>query len=219
MPWWEIVLTVLGGILLLLLLLLLIPAKITVKYSEKLQVYLYVLFLRFSLYPKKKNKLNPDDYKIEKLRKKKLHDEKKAAKKRAKSVQKTKKDSGVTFSDLPSLLDVIKDISGTLLKTFFGHLKIKVSKMIIRVATDDAAKTAITFGAVSSAVATLLELLGNATKLEYSNKSEIDVCADYLSENFTAEIDISFAMKVWQVLHVLLKTAFRYLKNRSNQNL
>ncbi|MCL2518792.1 MAG: DUF2953 domain-containing protein, partial [Oscillospiraceae bacterium] len=84
------------------------------------------------------------------------------------------------------------------------------------VATDDAAKTALLYGAVSQSVVYLLEIIQkNVKKVK---KGRILVVSDFTGTDFDARINITFKLRVWQILSLALKTAFTYIKSKSKNS-
>ena len=92
------------------------------------------------------------------------------------------------------------------------HIKIEVRRLIIAVATDEASKTAILFGAVNQACVALLELLEQTGKLKYTRRTRIKVYADFSAPMSEADINIIFSIRTWQILDVLFRAPIQYEK-------
>lgn len=181
--------------------LLAIRVGINIVFEDELKVYLKVLFLKFRLFPAKEKRFDE-----------KKHDKKKKKKANAPAhvIKKKKADA----PEKPSLLDNIKmitEILSVLFKAFAKHLHVKLAKIHIRVGTPDAAQTAITYGAISAAVACLVDIIDEITHLGRLKKSSILVEPDFLSERCEAKINISLSTTVFDVLSTLLKTLFKYI--------
>ena len=144
--------------------------------------------------------------------------EKKALKKAKKEEKKTagggKKKKKYTFSDILTLVSTVKEIVSALVGSFFGYLRVEVARLDIVVATDDAAKTAIVYGAVYQAVSYILAIFDKITTVKYEKNSYVSVRADFLREKFYADINVTFSLRVGQLIKILIKTAYRYLKNK-----
>lgn len=192
-------------IVLFIICLFLIPVKLSVKYTDDIKVSLYVLFFKKTLYPEKQKKPNKNDFSLKKLRKKKKELEQKEPEQKKEEKEKPKKTIKEKTKDLKDIISTVKDILQAIIADFGKYLVIKVTKIHIVCATDDAAKTAITYGVVCQAVAYINELLSNVTNFNVKNKKSIMIEADYASEQFKAEIDISFTFKLWQLIAILLK--------------
>jgi hypothetical protein len=92
------------------------------------------------------------------------------------------------------------------------RLKIKTTKIIIAVGSDDAAKTAMLYAGVNNLVIAIVAFLDNYRKLKNLKKSNIVVSADFVSEKCSADIEISFSLRVWQIIEVLFASAIKYEK-------
>lgn len=227
-------LIVIGVLALLIAGILLLRATVTIKYIDEFALTVKVLFLNLRILPAKKKEINPDDYSPRKFRrmirkKEKLAEkrrkkaEKKAAKKAAKKAKKAAleekaKRSGKALTkkkrDLSDIVEIV-GLVGELLEVFFRrfarHLQIKVARLHITVASDEAAKTACMYGAVSQGVAYILELLGRVTNLKYSPDADVYVAVDFTAEKPSADLEISFSLSVWQLLDVILRTGARFI--------
>ncbi len=190
-----------AGIILLILLLLLLKVKIRVKFDGELAVWAQVLFIKIKLFPRPKKKKKPKKIK-EKPKKQKKKQEKKSE---SEAAPKPK----VPILDM---IKVITDVVKLFFKRFAKHFHIKIAKVNITVATGDAASTAILYGAVSSAVAILVETLNSVTNLDKLKKAEISVTPSYVEEKLSADIDLTFSLRVIGVLDMGLRSLFRFLK-------
>ena len=136
---------------------------------------------------------------------------------RQKEAEKAKK---LSISDI---LALIKAVLGTLVSRFRKHFRIKITRIRINVATGDAAKTAVMYGAISGGVAAILEILDRAMNVSYAKPEDydVDVTADFLGEKITADLKIAFSIKVWHVFDILFRTAFSalstFVKNKNKK--
>lgn len=223
-------LIVIGVLALLIVGILLLRATVTIKYLDEFALTVRVLFLKFRILPAKEKKINPDDYSPRKFRRMIKKKEKLAEKRRRKAEKKAEKKakkaaleekarrSGKTITkkkrDLSDIVEIVK-LVGELLSVFVGrfakHLKIKVARLRITVASDEAAKTACMYGAVSQGVAYILELLDRVTNLDYEKEADVAVLVDFNAGKPSADIEISFAISVWQLLDILLRTGGRFI--------
>ena len=214
-----IALYIISAVLLLLLLLASLPVTLTVKYREELEAEISLLAIKHTIYPKEKKKVRISDYSkknIEKRRKKALRKKLKAEKKQQKK-QLTKK-TGESTAPKKGLLEsigLIKELLSTLIPKTAKRIRIKATRIIINVATDDAAKTALLFPAVNGAVVGLVTYLDNASKFKNLDKSNIAVRADFVSQKTTADIEISFSLRSKHLLEILFASALKYVTKKS----
>lgn len=185
------------GILLLIALVLCLRVNLHIKYKSELAIYLRILFVKIPLIPQRKSK------KIKQKKKSQSTDSPKVVT----SEERQKKS--------PTLLEnlgMIKEVLAVFLKTFAKKLKVKLARIHVKVATDDAAQTAILYGAVSGSIALIVELIDSYTNLSRLGKRSIIVESDFLSDRSEADISISLSISVFDAISVLLKSAFRYFK-------
>lgn len=200
---------IIAVIVALIVILLFVRAAVTVTYSDDLSVVLKILFLKFSLYPKKEKKPITSLSKKQLLRLEKKK-QKKADKKSKKKAKKAGENNGHAVGkqkkkkkhSIVETLTLLKDIFSSVAPKLAKYLKITLAKIHITVATDDAAKTAITYGVVSQSVAYLIEALDIHANL--CGERDIAVDVDYLSEKSRADLDIKLSLRVWQVIYILL---------------
>lgn len=178
--------------------LLSLKVKLHLVYDGKFTAYAKILFIKIKHFPRDKKKED-----------KKSTDKKENIKK---GTQKT--DEPSQKLSLSDNIYIIRDVSRVFLNRFAKHTHVKVAKIYIRVATDDAAQTAILYGAVSQAVACLIEVLDSVTNLDKIEKAEIDVEPDFLSEKTEAKINVTFSLRIISILDIQIRTLLRYIKAR-----
>ena len=225
MPVWFIVLLALIAFFVLLFLLrvrvVLIADDATVRLS------LRVLCFTFPLYPGKR--VDPRKYSPERVKKREAKKAKKAARKAEKAAKKAAKQKKPAVpaakkapkaSEAPMTLTekltLIRKLLAALLRATGKHLYLRAARLHIRVATGDAAATAIAYGAVSGGVALILTVLGKFTVL-HAAPPDVAVTADYLGEKSRIDARVVFSMRVGGAICVLFSVAFAFLKTRRAQ--
>ena len=205
-----------GAIILLFAFILSLKATISVEYNGEVVLLVRVLFIRLKLLPKKekrrprsmsakkakrlsdKLKAKEEKKRAKKAEKKKQKAEKKAALKRG-EVKKEKKTPAEILNIITLVLELVKKVVGK----FFGHLRIKLTRIRIKIGTDNAATTALTYGAATQAINLLFPILEDVKTLSLPKRTEdIDVRADFTSDESEIDIKISFAIRVWHILHI-----------------
>lgn len=207
-----IALYIITAVLLLLLAIAMLPIALTLKYKDEVSVRLSLWAIKLKEFPKKKKKIKISDYSQKAIQKQQ---------KKAQKPQKEKPTSSDKEQDpkkgLLDNLGLIKELLTVIVKGVWGKLKIKASKIVITVATDDAAKTAMLFPAVNTAVLGIVTFLDNESKLKSLDKSNIAVRADFTAQKSTADIEISFSMRLWQILGILFATALKYVSQKTKK--
>ncbi len=165
---------VIGGVVLFLALLLLCPLKVTLRYGEGITLVLRYAFLQFRLLPaKEKPEKQP---KKEKKPKKETPE----GEKQPSFLQKLKAQHGV--SGLLWLAKELTRLAGSTLKKLFSHVVVYHLHGDIRLATGDAAQTAILYGkacaVLEPCVAVLLPLVPKKKRRDV----DLYVTPDFVSE-------------------------------------
>lgn len=166
------------------------------------------------LYPErpKAEKINLRDYtpravrkRAEKLSKQKRRKKSKTVDSAGHSIKKQ------TFSDKLELVKRITAIALKLIERFAESLRTDVKVLQIYVSAEDAADTALMYGAVSQAVAYLTELIENKTDVRYARNARTGVYSDFLSGKPYAEADITFSMRLWQIISLAVRAVIMFL--------
>ena len=222
-----IALYIIGGILLFFTFIALLRAEVVIAYSNELALTVRVLGIPIKILPKKKKKIKISAYsrknrakyeaaeKEKALKKAKKKKEKKIKKDAAKAQKKADKAAGKTKPKKPigETIDMILDLVKVAVGRFAKHLRIRIAKLHIGVATGDAASTAILYGAIAPSVACIAALLDSTSTLRHPARSDVDIHADYLSEKMQINIEIGFSICVWQLFDVLFRTGFALVKH------
>ncbi len=218
---------IIGGIVLFFAFIASLRAEVLIAYSDELVLTVRVLGIPIKILPKKKKKVKLSAYskknrakyeaslKEKAIKKAKKKSEKKKKKDEAKAKKAADKAAGKEKPKKPlgETINMIRDLVAVAVLRFAKHLRIRVARLHIGVATGDAASTAILYGTVAPAVACIAAYLDSTSTLRHPAKSDIDIHADYLSEKMQIDIEIGFSLCVWQLFDILFKTGFRLIKH------
>ena len=187
----------------LICLILALRVRLHIVYSDKLYVYLGILFVKIKLFPSENKKKKP----------------KKQSKKKEEykmPILKDIKDAQPTSDSLVDKINSVGEIISIFFKAFKKQLNVKLAKIHITIATDDAAKTAIMYGAVSGAVACIIDLIDEITNLKELKKSSISIEPDFVSDKSNIDLNIVLSISIFTALKVALKSFINYiiLKNK-----
>lgn len=210
----PIPLIVLGAVLLFLILILLLRVQLIIRAKDSVVLELKILFLRFRLFPRKK-KINPKDYDPRRIERAK----RKAAKKAAKQLKKKQKREAQHEASPPEKMPLadkvrlVRALAGALIRRTRKHLKLHAARLHIRVATGDAATTAITYGAVSQGLSYLLTALDQVTKLK-ATPPDVAVEADFIGERSEIDAKIIFSIRIFGALATAIPLLFTFLNTK-----
>ena len=194
------------GILAFFVFLFTVPIHLFIGLDGDVYVYLRVLFVRIPLYPAS--------------RRKRRAKKKKSGAKRVKSVKKQKKGASKSEKpkgkrDIRSMLRFVFRIVLAVLRKTSHHLRIRVCTYRIDVATGDAAKTAILYGAVAGLSSNLFEALKSVANFKVKRSADVDVTANFVGEKTIAKVKLDLFVNLWSVLVLLLAAGLAFVKNKN----
>ncbi len=181
-----IVLYILGGLVALVAIVLLLPISVSLNYNEKLCYKIKIAFIKIPIGKEKEDV-------PEKETEKKTDNTEKTNKNFFTKLKEKKGFSGA----LREIIDLIKD-SITPLKQFLRFLKFRDVKLSVAVVGEDAAKTAVDYGLVCSAVYPILSFVEGFSRIKYKN---VDISADF--EGKKSNIDFSLKIKT-NIIFILI---------------
>lgn len=208
----PIPLIILCALLLLFILLLFLRVRLTVTYKETVCAELQVLFLRIRLFPRRK-KLKLRKYSKKRLARaeqKKLAAAQKKAKKKARREAQHKK-TPKKKRTLQENIRLVRALSAALIRRTHKHLRLHAARLHVRVATGDAATTAVLYGSVSGSLSLLLAGLDRVTRLK-AVTPDVSVAPDFLAERSVADIKLVFSLRVWGAIATALSVGIAFLR-------
>lgn len=195
----------------LIMSILFLKVRLCIIFDKELSAHLKILFFKHNLFPEKKEPLNPKDYSLKKLEKK----QKRIKKKKTANSEQTQDKKITQISDV---LDIVKIILENVMSPFGKYLKVEIAKIYVKVATNDAAKTATVYGLISQSVAYIIEILSNLTNVNVKKKNSIEVVPDFLSEKSEAKINITLCLRGWHAFSLVIKFFMGYTKHKNKLN-
>lgn len=203
-------LIIIFSIIVLLALLLSLKITLRITYEDSLRVYLKVFFVKTRLYPsKKKEKKYPHSMSKRKAQKIKDSLQKKSKPKK----KKKKEEKPIAKNDLISIVSITTNFVKNFISTFTRAVRVKFSRMHITVASEDAATTAILYGAITQSVNVLFPLIDNIKNVKkLPSGKELSVRADFLTDKPTVDIDINLYVRVGGALKALFSAGIRTFK-------
>ena len=139
-------------------------------------------------------------------RKRKLEQENAPRKKKPEEKPKGKKK--LTLKEILYIVKLAARVLKIFLWRFKRYLYIKAVKIRIKVASDDAAKTAYMHGVIVAALRTLIAVLEETVNFEAVRNKNIGVDVDFLSEKLEADIHIVLRIRVWHLLALVFGAVF-----------
>ena len=206
-------LIIIGCILLFFVFLLSLKATITIAYTDEVTLSVRVLFLKIKILPKKEKKgpRSMSKKKAERIRakaRKKAQKKREAAKAKAEAKkqkkQAAKEKPKKSMSEILDTVSMVRGIAAEVIRRFFKHLRIDVARVKIKVATGDAATTAVAYGAACTALNILLPVLAEVKNFSLPREKDFSVEPDFLGETPELDVKLSFSLRVWHVFSVAL---------------
>lgn len=198
-------LCIIGGVLLFFVWLFTRKLHIGAGFADNPFLYVRILFLKLKLPPEKAahTEENPKEQTTEKGRKKKAKKEKEKAAFPKKAVGEY----------ITIFTDALKELVHKLKKYLF------LEKYIIKadIGTDDAAKTAILYGAASNAAAQLWMLVCSLKRRTRNPKLiYTEIKPDFIAEQTDFYADIELSIRLWQILSLGMTALGVYKKLKSD---
>ena len=198
-------LCIIGGVLLFFVWLFTRKLHIGAGFADNPFLYVRILFLKLRLPPEKAahTEENPKEQTTEKGRKKKVKKEKEKA-----ALPKKTVGEYITI-----FTDALKELVHKLKKYLF------LEKYIIKadIGTDDAAKTAILYGAASNAAAQLWMLVCSLKRRTRNPKLiYTEIKPDFIAEQTDFYADIELSIRLWQILSLGMTALGVYKKLKSD---
>ena len=204
-----IALYIIAGIILFFAVLLSLNISVRLIFNsnakEDMNIYAKVGFYKIQIMPQKLEK-EQKPKKVKKKKEKPSKDEK---------VEKPKEKK--KFS-MPEIFDLVKDIGTVLLKRFKKHFKVRIYKINVILASDEAEKTAMLYGTAIQSAYYLYKFLNYNFKIN-TKPDSIKIIPDFSKIQTEFDIDIKFYMRLSHILGLLIASGLKFLKfwNKSNK--
>ena len=223
------ILIILGVILVATVLILFVGnAKIRVTTKGQIRVVASICGISFTIYPDKKDApkkprnlarcRNPEailqrELKRQQRAKAKAERKKERAAKRA--AKRSEKKIGIPqkYCPVPNIkenLEMVLALAKKFYHTTHGKVRIRVNKLHIRVAADEAAHTALLYGVVIQIVSAILNYIDQYYAALEHKEGDISINPDYASSESSADIDITLTAKVWRTILIIIKMVDAY---------
>ena len=188
------------GIFLFFFFVFIIPIHVTVGLTDSISVMIRILFLKIPILPKDKKKKKKKKKTKEKKKKPKKEKEKKPEDEGKKKKKKKRK---ITANDIVALVRMLLNVVAALFKRLGRNFKIRIHAYEICVASDEAAKTAVMYGAVKSLSETIFLRLQDSINFKIVKNAPVGVYADFLETKFKANVKIDFSISIAGVFGIL----------------
>lgn len=217
-------LIIIGAILLFFVFLLSLKATITIAYADELTLSVRVLCIKIRILPKKE-KRGPRSMsrrsaeRIREKARKKAQKKREAAKAKAEA-KRQKKEAAKgkpkkSMSEILDIVSVIREIAAEVIRRFFKHLRIDVARVKIKVATGDAATTAVAYGAACTALNVLLPVLSEVKNFSLPRERDFSVEPDFLGETPELDVKLLFSLRVWHLFSVAFGALKKFLAHKA----
>ena len=229
------ILIIIGVLLILAALILFVGnASIRIITEQDVRALISVCGIPFTIYPDKKNApkkprnlakcRNPEAVLQRELKRQRKEREKIARKKvreAKRAARRTEKKIGIPpqYCPVPNLKEKLEMILALAKRLFYktrGKVKIKINKLHIRVATNDAAHTALLYGATIQLISYILGFIESKYTSIDRKDDDIAVEPDYSTSECSANIDIVLSAKVWRAIKIVIEMIDAYDAEKKN---
>lgn len=209
-----------------------IRPHVIISMKKYMNVYVKIFFIKFRVstsqkfdppdeeldLPKKKKKEKPP--KPEKPKPTKEEKEEKKKKKPKKDKKMPKKPIPLKFGiDVVKILATVRNVLGAIFVKLFRYFRVRVKNFHITVASEDAATTAMLYGAICGYGDAIMAILEKALDFKIEKGAKVGASCDYLSDEMKldVEVDISISLGglfryVFGIVGSALGSALRALK-------
>ncbi|MCI8387213.1 MAG: DUF2953 domain-containing protein [Clostridiales bacterium] len=206
-----------------IVLILSLRISVRIRAGDEMKLVAGVGFIRLTLFPRPEKTLRLRDFEITRWRKKQEKANKPKPKKKSKNKPKVEKTEQAEQPEQPKkkldILDLVRRILRTAVAfvTRFGHhLRINIREFTLIIATGDAAKTAIMYGAAIGIVQNLYAVLYSTGNLRTNSRTVMNVAPDFLGEKPTVRVDLTFSFRLWQLFDMLIRAGIAFLKKAAD---
>ncbi|MBQ8448458.1 MAG: hypothetical protein IJX27_05965 [Clostridia bacterium] len=98
--------------------------------------------------------------------------------------------------DIPKMFAMLRDVLGSIFLKLWRYFRVRVKNFHITVATDDAATTAMMYGAVCGYGDAILTILEKALDFKIEKDAKVGASCDYLSEEMKMDIEIDISISI-----------------------
>ena len=221
---------ILCGVALFTVLVLLVPLGVELRYNGEIAVDAKIAFVRLRIIPKRKKKIRLRRFTKKRfertLAKEKKKEEKKAAKKAAKSKKPSDKPSEAKpeksaekKEESPKLVSDLWQMRSLILRTvgrFVHRIRTKTFSVRVLIGSEDAATSALLYGAAAQFAAYVSEILRTQTKMRC--REAVDIGVDFTSEKTAADIDVAFSISVGGVIATAIGFGVGFIKRKIKQD-
>ena len=110
--------------------------------------------------------------------------------------------------EIIDILSAYTEMIAIIMRRFTHHLRIKIARFKIRIATPDPSVTALTYGAATGILNVLLPVMRDVDNLGLPKEEYFDISTDFLSDTPEIDIKVSFSLRVWHIADVLIRPLF-----------
>lgn len=218
----PVFLIVLLSIVAFLALLLILPVRAVLTYKERVTLRIHILGVPVWHLPRHKKPPRPRDYTLKKVKQREEKATKKAAKKAAKAAKKlAKKEKHAAEHEkaprtLLENLRLVRALVAALLRATDKHLSLRTARLTVRVVGEDAAATALLYGAVAASLSYLFSALDRVTRLSFSRRV-VGAVADYTASKPSADVKLVFSISAWRAFALLFSVALAFVRAKRRE--
>jgi len=176
--------------------------------KENMRVYAKIGFYKIYIIPAKQRK----EKKPRRVRRSRRATKSTKSVKEKETAEESKEGLGI-----PEIFNLVKETGMILLKKFKKHIRVRIYKLDVILASDEAQKTALLYGSAIQSAHYLNEFLGHNFKI-YKKPDNIKIIPDFSQIKTEFKIDIKFYMKLINVISLAFTALMAYLNIKNNKN-
>ena len=113
--------------------------------------------------------------------------------------------------DIKPLIRMLLRVLKAFMAKFPKYLQTDIKRLVVGVASNDAATTAITYGYTVQTLQYAITFIKSNSNLRQTKNSVVSVYPDFTTDKCLVDIDITFSIRVYQVIALGISLALAYL--------
>ena len=210
-----------------------IRPHVIISMKKYMNIYVKIFFIKFRV--STSQKFTPPDEELDLPKKKtkpkkpkepkKPKPEKKKEKKPKKDKKMPKKPKALLIGiDVVKILEMLRNVLGAIFVKLFRYFRVRVKNFHITVASEDAATTAMLYGAICGYGDAIMAILEKALDFKIEKGARVGADCDYLSDEMKLDVEVDISISLGNVFRYIfgiigsaLGGALRGLKLRFNK--
>ncbi len=209
-----------------------IRPHVIISMKKYMNIYVKIFFIKFRVSTSQKFAPPDEELDLPKKKSKPKKPKKPKPEKKKEKTKKPKKDKKKPKNPMPLLigidvlkiLEMVRNVLGSIFVKLFRYFRVRVKNFHITVASEDAATTAMLYGAICGYGDAIMAILEKALDFKIERGAKVGASCDYLSDEMKLDVEVDISISLGNVFRYIfgiigsaLGGALRGLKLRFNK--